>query len=864
MVDITTVITNLSLPINDAIPAIEATLLASNELVLEAPPGAGKTTVVPLALLNAPWRNGKKIIVLEPRRLAARNAASRMASLLGERCAETVGYRVRMDNSVGANTVIEVVTEGVFTRMLQADPTLDDVAIVIFDEFHERSLDADLGLALLQQSSVLYGDMREQPIKTLVMSATLNGSQLSDYLGGAPVVTSEGRMFSVDVAYSDPYTPQQDSAARAAQAVKKAIAEYKGSILVFLPGRKEIEACARALRNCLEAGELPKTLAICPLYGDLSLADQQQAIAPAGAGVIKVVLATNIAESSLTIEGVSIVVDSGLQREARYDPNTGMTRLNLCRISKASAEQRAGRAGRLEPGVCMRLWSKSQQSELAQYASPEIQHADMVPLALQLLQWGEADCAQIPWLDAPAPARYTQAIELLEQLEALKDSGGGISLTALGEAMASLPVHPRLAHMLVVAKQLALQDLACTLAALLSERDIGTANMGADFSRRAHWLQQPQRAPKQLQGALKRLSALKKMLAQQLNRAKSPSLERALAVSEVGVLSQQEQIALLLAFAFPDRIARARKNNPTQYLLANGRQANLFNDDSLVGEEWLVVAEASSQQGRSNDIIRLAAPISLALLQQAFSAKLVEKNVCEWDENANRIVSEQRVALGAIILSAKQLAQADPALRVAAVRALINKKGLGVLEWTADAINLRARLQLLHTVDTNWSNWSDEMLLGAIDDWLSPYLHSVNNGADLRKVNIAEALKATLSWEQQVELDKLAPVSFCVPSGRDVPIDYSQNPPVIAAKLQELFGSAITPSIVNGKVPLLIHLLSPAGKPLQVTQDLMSFWRGAYTEVKKEMKGRYPKHPWPDDPITAMPTRKTKSQLSRT
>lgn len=861
---ISTIINNLSLPIIDVVADIIEALKSKHVLVLEAPPGAGKTTVVPLLLLDAAWRNGKKIIVLEPRRLAARNAASRMASLLGEQCGETVGYRVRLDNCVGANTVIEVVTEGVFTRMLQSDPTLEHVAAVIFDEFHERSLDADLGLALLKQASEVYGDLREQPVKMIVMSATLDGSYISDYLGGASVVKSEGRMFPVHVDYSEAYSAKQDTPARAAQAVVQALSQHNGSVLVFLPGRKEIQATERLLAASIDTGRLPASTKLCPLFGDLTLAAQQSAIAPAPEGAVKVVLATNIAESSLTIEGVSIVIDSGLQREARYDPNTGMTRLNLCRISKASAEQRAGRAGRLEPGVCVRLWAKGQHNELARYANPEIQHADMVPLALQLLQWGESDASQIPWLDAPAPARFTQALELLADLEAIKAVDGAVRLTEMGEAMASLPVHPRLARMLVVAKHLGLQELAVIMAALLGERDIGSNAMGADFAQRVAYLQQPRSAPKHIQGVLKRLHALKNRLLQQLNRVGSDdALGGSLKAAGIHALSEQEIIALLLALAFPDRIAQARKNNPTQFLLANGRQANLFNDDGLVGQDWLVVAEASGQQGRSTDIIRLAAPIDLALLGWVFASKLKEQDVCEWDEGVNRVVSERRVALGAIVLSDKQVTAPSAEARTAAVRSYILKKGLGVLNWTVHATNLRARLNLLHALDPKWPCWSDESLIESIDEWLIPFLSSVSNLIELRKVNVAEALRATLNWDALAELDRLAPETFCVPSGRAVPIDYSQNPPVIAAKLQELFGSAISPSIANGKLPLLIHLLSPAGKPLQVTQDLMSFWRGAYTDVKKEMKGRYPKHPWPDDPITAMPTRKTKSQLNR-
>lgn len=869
---LSSVLAGETLPITEVLPEIEKQLSLRDELVLEAPPGAGKTTLVPLLLLGQAWREDKKIIVLEPRRLAARNAANRMAQLLGEQCGKTVGYRVRMDSKVGPETVIEVVTEGVFTRMLQSDPTLEDVAVVVFDEFHERSLDADLGLALLKQSKQVYGDLRERPVKTVVMSATLNGSLVSEYLDEAPVVVSKGRMFPVEHRYADPYNIKQDTAARAVQAVRAICAEETGSLLVFLPGRREIGEAARSLRayfdqnieDSVNGGTL--TARVCELYGDMSIGQQQSAIEPPIKGERKIVLATNIAESSLTIEGVRIVIDSGLQREARYDPNTGMTRLHLCRISKASAEQRGGRAGRLCEGICIRLWSREQHNELAPFSSPEIQQADMVPLALQLLKWGETDIQSIPWLDTPSIARYEQALDLLQELNAIQRSGA-ITLTPLGEVMALLPVHPRLAYMLIVAKQMNALDDGCRLAALLGERDIGDRAMGVDLSRRLALLGSPKTAPRHIQPSLQRVLEVARRLRSTLNGV---NLAEGVGADLRGVaalaLDSAQLNALLLAAAFPDRIAHRKPHASTEYLLANGRAVKLFEDDLLAGQDWLVVAEASGQQGRSVDIIRLALASDFGVVEAIFKERLSESAVCYWDDKQDRVVSEKRRALGAIVLSQKVNHDVDPEQKRLAVKAFVLQKGLSALHWSSNTKSLRARVQLMASLETEsgaWPDWTDAGLVAELDTWLMPFLTGVNNLAELHKVCIQTGLLSMLSWEQQTQLAVNVPETYKAPSGRDVAIDYSVNPPVIAVKLQEMFGAAITPAVGNGRVSLLIHLLSPAGRPLQVTQDLAGFWRGAYSDVKKEMKGRYPKHPWPDDPVAAIATRKTKSQLNR-
>lgn len=859
-----TVVTEQALPIVEVLPKLCAVLRVHDMVVLEAPPGAGKTTLVPLALLAQSWCRGKKIIVLEPRRLAARNAANRMAALLGETCGKTVGYRVRLDTKVSALTRIEVVTEGIFTRMLQADPTLDDVAVVVFDEFHERSLDADLGLALLRQSALLYGDMRDKPVKTVVMSATLNGAEVSEYLDGAPVVTSSGRMFPVSIEYSAPYAPEQNTSSRAAATIKSACMTHRGSVLVFLPGRREIENTATRLKDFISAGELPDTIRICPLFGELSLAEQQRAIAAPKTREKKVVLATNIAESSLTIDGVRIVIDSGLQREARYDPSTGMTRLHLCRISKASAEQRAGRAGRLSEGVCIRLWSKSQQDELAQFTSPEITNADMVPLALQLLKWGEADVEAISWLSTPSEARFSQAMDLLRSMGATIGKGRRVTLTQMGEQMAELPTHPRLAHMLVKAKWLGVEVLASQLAAVLDERDIGSRAMGVDLSARLECLSNPSMVTKHLQPSVRRIKQVAAQLFRTLDSVFLTNQSNEFTERDRALLDESESIGLLVALAFPDRVAKKKESSQTDYLLVNGRQGRLFNDDRLVGNEWLAIAEVSAQQGRSDDVIRLAAPVSLPALERVFEDRIKSHSVCYWDEKAGRVVSEFRRELGAIILSRSVNKDASDEEKRAAILAFVQKKGLSVLNWSEEALALKARVSLAASLTQEpWPDWSDENLLATIEEWLLPFIGSVTTLTALQQVDVEECLKAFLTWNFLPKLDMLVPRFYTAPSGRRVLIDYTSKPPVIAIKLQEMFGAAVTPSVANGRVPLLIHLLSPAGRPLQVTQDLVAFWNGAYSEVKKEMKGRYPKHPWPDDPTNAEPTRKTKSQLSR-
>lgn len=836
------------LPILDIISELKSALEKRDEVVLEAPPGAGKTTQVPLSLLHEPWLQDQKILMLEPRRLAARAAAERMAQTLNEAVGETVGYRVRLDSKVGSNTRIEVVTEGVLNRLLQSDPSLDGIGLLIFDEFHERSLDADLGLALTLQGRTLFGDLRAQPLKLLVMSATLDGQRVSEFLDDAPVVRSEGKMFPVAIRYGAPYRYGERIAERVVTAVIQALEEEPGSVLVFLPGQGEIRQVHRQLQQRI--GERREVL-LCPLYGDLSLTEQRRAIEPCRSGERKVVIATSIAETSLTIEGVRVVVDSGLSRLPAFDPNTGMTRLTTQRVSKASATQRCGRAGRLQEGVCYRLWSESQQSELAAFTPPEIQQADLAPLALQLLNWGVSDLSELHWLEPPASAPYQQALELLQQLDASEPVEGNRSasgvqqwrITAMGEAMSKLPTHPRLAHLMIKAKALGQTRRGCELAALLSERDIAFPG-SADIQLRLDVLRGDRPAERSQKGILARL----KQQQHQFERLLKP-----IAVEVSETVSESRCVGLLLAFAYPDRIARQRSGNRLSYQLSNGRSADFIEQDSLGKEEWLVVASAGGQQGRSSDRIFLAAALNFELLRHYFAEQIVDQVCVEWDERVEKLRAEKQRRLGKLLLEQKILDSISDEERKQALLGLVKKRGLSLFDWPQELMQWRARVELLRAHCTEnpnqWPDVSDAGLLRNVSAWLEPYLTSVvvkkvTKLSHFKGLDVAAMLKGLLPWPLPQTLDEQAPQRWAVPSGSRIAIDYTQSPPVLAVKLQEMFGCVTTPTVAQGKVALMIHLLSPARRPLQVTQDLAGFWQGSYQEVKKEMKGRYPKHNW--------------------
>lgn len=850
------------LPIFNVLDALQQALNDADEAVLEAPPGAGKTTVVPLALLQADWCAAGKIILLEPRRVAARAAAERMADLLGETVGETVGYRMRLDTRVGPGTRIEVVTEGVFTRMLQQDPALESVAIVIFDEFHERSLDADLGLALTLNGRELFSDLREQPLKLLVMSATLDGAAISELLGGAPQIRSEGKMFAVETRYGASYRYGERIEERVTQVVLQALADETGSVLVFLPGGGEIRRVAAQLTQQLR--DAPATRVV-PLYGELSLQQQRLAIAPAPAGQRKVVLATNIAETSLTIDGVRVVVDSGLCRTPEFDPRTGMTRLATRRIARSSAVQRAGRAGRLEPGVCYRLWSDTQQDELARYTTPEIQQADLLPLVLQMMQWGVKDPGELRWLDTPQASAWGQALELLQRLGAVVSGSNGPSITEHGEAMAQLPLHPRLSHMLIRARQWQCYDLALDLAVVLQERS-AVLGQGIDIQERLDALNASGAKLANVDHGHKRLQRLRQQLARALGEA------GAVNPVEQPLFSDQEAIGVLLACAYPDRLAAPRHAKGTSgadvtYQLSNGRAAQLQGNAAGLAGRWLAVADLSGIQGQSQDRIYLAAETEPDVLRRSLPELFQQQTELHWCEKTGRFVAEKREMLGAIVVSTEPLQAPNPEQRAEALLQLVRRTGLDLLQRTEEDRQWCARVELLRQLDlqrgdsSSWPDVTDGGLLQTLEQWLAPYLGSVTHLDDLKQLDFKQMLSGMLPWPMPAQLDEWLPSRIQVPSGNHIAVDYCQSPPVLAVKLQEMFGCVDTPCVAQGRQKLMLHLLSPARRPLQVTQDLAGFWCGAYDAVKKEMKGRYPKHPWPDDPMQALPTAKTKRHL---
>ncbi|WP_411835850.1 ATP-dependent helicase HrpB [Pseudomonas chlororaphis subsp. aurantiaca] len=838
-----------SLPIDEVLPALREALATRHEAVLEAPPGAGKTTRVPLALLNEPWLAGQRILMLEPRRLAARAAAERLASELGEKVGETVGYRIRLDSKVGPNTRIEVVTEGILTRRLQDDPALEGVGLLIFDEFHERSLDADLALALSLNGRDLFRD--EQPLKILLMSATLEGERLAGLLDDAPILRSEGRMFPVDVRWGRPFQPGEFIEPRLVQTILEALNDESGSVLVFLPGQAEIRRVHQQLADAV--GERPEIL-LCPLHGELDLAAQRAAIEPAPPGKRKVVLATNIAETSLTIDGVRVVVDAGLARVPRFDPGSGMTRLDTQRISRASATQRAGRAGRLEPGVCYRLWSQDQHEQLAAYGSAEILQADLAGLALQLARWGVTP-AQLVWLDVPPGAAYAQAQDLLERLGALTAKAGeNWKLTAHGQAMAELPAHPRIAHLLLRGQALGLANMACDVAALLGERDILRGG-GADLHSRLVLLSGEERAARGAQGGVQRARQLARQYRGYLRGQPSQA---------VADPDHPRWLGALLALAYPDRVAQQRRPGGAEYRLANGRAALFSETDSLMKQPWLVIADLGSRQGQREERIYLAADFDPALFDSVLAEQVRSVDQLDWDEREGVLRAERQRKVGELVLSREPLTGLDEAARCQALVNLVRRKGLELLPWTPELRQWQARVALLRQLDleakgeSQWPDVSDTALLKSLESWLLPYLGKVSRLSHFANLELASIVHNLLPWPLPQRLDELAPHHLTVPSGSSIRLDYSEQPPILAVRLQELFGLAETPRIAGGRQVVKLHLLSPARRPVQVTQDLANFWRSTYAEVKKDLKGRYPKHYWPDDPLVAEATARAK------
>ncbi|MGE5703341.1 MAG: ATP-dependent helicase HrpB, partial [Clostridia bacterium] len=793
-----------------------------------------------LALLDEPWLDKQRIVMLEPRKLAARSAARFMAASLGEQVGKTVGYRVRNDTKVGPDTRIEVITEGVLTRMLQADPSLDGIGLVIFDEFHERSLHADLGLALCLQSR----DILREDLRILVMSATLEAEPVAALLGDAPVISSEGRVFPIETHYRERRIDGRIEP-HVVRSIVQALKEEEGDLLVFLPGAGEI----RKVEALLAEEKLDTSVRIAPLYGTLPQEAQDRAILPGRNGERKVVLATSIAETSLTVEGVRVVIDSGLMRVPRFSPRTGMTRLVTIQVSRASADQRRGRAGRLGPGVCYRLWTEQEDRHLQPRSTPEIKETDLASLALELAIWGVADPSELEWIDPPPAAAYSQALGLLKQLGAIAD---GLTITEHGRKMAALGLQPRLAHMILSAIPLGYGEMACELAALLGERDI-LRSKDADLRERLEVLRSVGaggRAESAYQHEGVDLSACKRIWkeAGQWKRELNLADEKAGGVQACG---------LLLAFAYPDRIGQGKGNG--RFLLSNGRGALLDGPPQPLSNATYLVAAELDDQGADSRIF-LAAAVERSELEQFCQEQIVEEMRIVWDSHAKAVQARKQTRLGALVLKDQPLADADPDQVLAALLEGIAQEGHAILPWTKSARHLQERLCFMHRQHgANWPDRSDEALLATLADWLGGHLYGMKSSNDLKQLNLTAILEATLSWDERRELDESAPTHIVVPSGSRIPVDYSDSDaPVLSVRLQEMFGLQDTPRIARGTVPLTLHLLSPAHRPVQVTRDLASFWRGAYFEVKKDLKGRYPKHYWPDDPNEAVPTNRVK------
>ncbi|QDI16440.1 ATP-dependent helicase HrpB [Serratia marcescens] len=806
------------MPVSAVLDELLAALQSAPQVLLHAPTGAGKSTWLPLQILAKAGLPGR-IIMLEPRRLAAKNVAYRLAQQLGEEPGQTVGYRMRAESKSGPQTRLEVVTEGILTRMLQQDAELQGVSLVILDEFHERSLQADLALALLLD---VQQGLRDD-LKLLIMSATLDNVRMTQLLPQAPVVVSEGRSFPVERLYQ-PLASHQRLEDGVAAAVKRLLAEQPGSLLLFLPGVAEINRVLERL-----TGEVASDTDLCPLYGALPLAQQQKAIQPAAPGRRKVVLATNIAETSLTIEGIRLVVDSGLERVARYDVRNGLTRLATQRISQASMVQRAGRAGRLEPGLCWHLFAKEQAERAAEHAEPEILQSDLTGFWLELLQWGCHDPAQLTWLDAPPTAALAAARALLHRLGATDDGG---KLTAPGRQMAALGCEPRLAAMLVAGAALSADGLATAalLAALLEEPPRGgQMDIGYWLSRlQPNWRQ--------------RAAQLTKRLPQRAGQVDVDLAPR------------------LLAQAFTDRIAQ-RRGQDGRYLLANGLGAAMNQDEALSRAPWLIVPSLLQGHNSPDARILLALPVDIEALAAQLPAIVTQRTAVEWDEEKGTLRAWKRQQIGRLTLRAQPLAKpADEELQQALLD-WVRAQGLAVLNWEGAAEQLRVRLLCAQAwlPEAEWPAMDEEPLLAALEQWLLPSLNGVRDLRGLKQVNIAEALSRLLDWQQKQRLDNALPTHYTVPTGSRLPIRYEAGkPPALAVRLQEVFGEQRSPMLAEGRIPVVLELLSPAHRPLQITGDLAAFWQGAYREVQKEMKGRYPKHVWPDDPATAVPTRRTK------
>jgi ATP-dependent helicase HrpB len=837
-----------SLPIVEALPPLRAALIGGRSAVVEAPPGAGKSTVIPLALLDEPWVKGRKLLMLEPRRLAARAVAERMAKTLGESVGGTVGYRMRLDTRVSRTTRIEVVTEGILTRMLQHDPSLEGVAAILFDEFHERSLQADLGLALcIDARQTLDLDLR-----LIVMSATLDGKAVAALLDNAPVITSTGRMYPVETRYLGKGLPtlpgDVDSPERlTALAVQRAIRETEGDILVFLPGAGEIRRVQELISGPGECSD--RGVKIFPLFGELSPEEQDDALDDDPRLPRRVILATNIAETSLTLPRVRVVIDSGLVRRAVFDPVTGMSRLDTCRISRASAEQRSGRAGRVAAGHCYRLWSEGAHRSLAPQTPAEILEADLAPLALDLAQWGAAEANTLRWLDPPPAAMLSAARELLHRLGLMNDAN---QISSRGKEVSDWPMHPRLALMLLEAADRGESKLGARLAALLSERDVLRASGERDTDIMTRLDVLDEKVP---MGAVVDRGSLSRV------RKSASIFERRLSDRPIGKKLAPIEAAGLLACAYPDRIGRRRSSGDGRYLLANGRGAAFRGADRLARSEYIVALDLDDRDREAR--ILLAAALDRSALDQIAGHRMKRESEVVWSSTDEAVIARDILQLDELVLEEKALSPIPPEKAVPAIIAGIRAMGLSSLPWDQESRSFCARVELarrhrLSRAD-QWLPFDENSLLLSLEEWLSPWLDGVTRRSHFSRVSLMDALRFRLGDRAVRDLDDLMPTHLTVPTGSRIRIDYEDDlAPCASMRMQEVFGLASTPRIGGGTIPVTFKLLSPAQRPLQITSDLESFWRNAYADVRKDMRGRYPRHYWPEDPLQAEPTRRVR------
>ncbi|MDF2157968.1 ATP-dependent helicase HrpB [Algoriphagus sp. CAU 1675] len=818
---------SFDLPVAEIISEVKNHLATNNSLIVQAPPGAGKSTLLPLALLEEPWLKGKKIILLEPRRLATKSIAQRMASMSNSKLGDLVGYRIRFESAISENTQLEVITEGILTRMLHSDNALEDVGLVIFDEFHERNLHSEVALALCRESQqILRPDLR-----ILLMSATIDSQQLASLLN-TKVIQSQGRQYPVDIHYLkevDEYEIGEDTARQIIPLAQ----QLEGDFLVFLPGQGEIKKAAGILSRALPEDS------IVPLYGQLSYSEQQKAILPHPSGKRKIVLSTDIAETSLTIEGVRVVVDSGFAKSSRFDPRSGLSKLVLHRISKDSADQRSGRAGRLSAGNSYRLWGKGTQNLLADFRTPELLEADLTGMVLDMKAWGKQDIRTMTWLTPPSAGNLALAEKTLEEIEAVSEG----QLTPHGKEILQLPCHPRIAHMLIYAKKANQLGLGTDIAAILEERDPLRSNSGVDINLRIEAL----RRFRSHGVSIARIKKIEKV---------ASSYRKLFKIQAENEAIDPWQTGLLLAFAYPERIASARPGNNAQFQLANGKIAQIGHRDDLAHESWLAVAHLDARDGMGK--IWLAAPLN----PKDLAPMLKIKEVLEWDRKKGGLIAHSEVRIGAIVLGKRPLQNFDKKQVKGAILEAIKDEGEFLLDFNEEVMQLIYQIQSLKNwnPDQNWPDWSVSSLCENPESWLEPYLENQSKNEDLKKLNLVQILQYSLDFEQQEAINALVPNRIEVPSGSLIKIQYKEDgqPPLLSVRLQELFGLLETPKINNGKTPLLIELLSPGYKPVQLTQDLKSFWQNGYFEVKKELKRRYPKHEWPDDPTQAEAVRGVK------